>query len=217
MYAVKELFHTLQGEGHNAGRSAVFLRFSGCNLWSGRPEDRGRATGSCGAWCDTDFFGTDGPGGGRFADAGELARSALACWRASTHATTNTKPFIVCTGGEPMLQLDRALIDALHASDFEIGVETNGTLAVPDEVDWICVSPKAGSVLVQRSGDELKLVFPQCSLDPDELAELRFRYFFLQPMDGERREENTRRAIEYCLKNPHWRLSLQLHKGLGLH
>jgi 7-carboxy-7-deazaguanine synthase (Cx14CxxC type) len=215
-YSVKAIFHTLQGEGHNAGRSAVFLRFSGCNLWSGRAEDRARATGSCGAWCDTDFAGTDGPGGGRFTTAGELADSVLACWQTATLAMASAAPFLVCTGGEPMLQLDRPLIDALHARGFEIAVETNGTLVVPDDVDWICVSPKAGSALVQQSGNELKFVFPQLILEPDRLVELRFEHFFLQPMDGPRCEENTRRAVEYCLKNPRWRLSLQLHKGLGL-
>jgi 7-carboxy-7-deazaguanine synthase (Cx14CxxC type) len=214
-YAVKELYYTLQGEGIQAGRPAVFLRFSGCNLWSGRDADRARAAGSCGKWCDTDFVGTDGPGGDRYPSAVELSRAAHERWQGSLHAAA-AKPFVVCTGGEPMLQLDRALIEALHEHGFEVAIETNGTLPVPPEVDWICVSPKAGAPLMQRSGSELKLVFPQPELLPEVLEELAFEHFLLQPLDGPERSANARLAAKYCLEHPRWRLSLQLHKLLGL-
>jgi 7-carboxy-7-deazaguanine synthase len=209
MYAVKEIYYTLQGEGAQAGRPAVFCRFAGCNLWSGREEDRGDAV--C-QFCDTDFVGTDGPGGGKFATADELARACRAAWRGNS----GTPPFVVLTGGEPMLQVDDELIEALHGGGFEIAIETNGTLPVPRSIDWICVSPKAGAELVQTSGDELKLVHPQDGLDPELFGALDFRHFLLQPMDGERRELNTELAIAYCLAHPKWRLSVQTHKLLGL-
>jgi len=209
MYSVKEIYYTLQGEGAQAGRPAVFCRFTGCNLWSGREEDRADAT--C-KFCDTDFVGTDGTDGGKFAAAEELARACRAPWKGNS----GTPPFIVLTGGEPMLQVDERLIDALHASGFEIAIETNGTLPVPRSIDWICVSPKAGAALVQRSGDELKLVHPQAELGPEDLGELDFRHFLLQPMDGPALEANTLAAIDYCLAHPKWRLSIQTHKLLGL-
>jgi 7-carboxy-7-deazaguanine synthase (Cx14CxxC type) len=209
-YAVKEIFYTLQGEGAQTGRAAVFCRFAGCNLWSGREEDRAAAT--C-QFCDTDFVGADGPDGGRFDCADELAERIEATWRAVSSAG---KRFVVCTGGEPLLQLDRALIDALHAREFEVAVETNGTIAAPSEIDWICVSPKAGAELVQTSGNELKLVFPQAGAPPESYAGLEFRHFFLQPMDGPDRQTNTKQALRYCLEHPVWRLSLQTHKFLGI-
>ena len=207
MYAVKEIFYTLQGEGANAGRAAVFCRFAGCNLWSGREQDR--ADAQC-RFCDTDFVGTDGEGGDRFATAEELA---AACARAAGDAGPD---LIVLTGGEPMLQVDEALIAALHARGFTIAIETNGTLPVPAAIDWICVSPKAGSDLKQRSGDELKLVFPQADLLPDSLADLDFATRYLQPMDGPDVAVNTQKAVAYCRANPAWRLSLQTHKLLGI-
>jgi 7-carboxy-7-deazaguanine synthase len=210
MYSVKEIFYTLQGEGAQAGRPAVFCRFSGCNLWSGRAADREAATCN---FCDTDFVGTDGPGGGKFADAEALARACRAAWRGNS----GTAPFVVLTGGEPMLQVDEALIDALHAHGFEIAIETNGTLPVPRAIDWICVSPKPGAPLAQRSGDELKLVFPQSRLSPAQLEDLDFTHFLLQPMDeGPKTPGNVHAAIDYCLAHPKWRLSLQTHKLLGL-
>jgi 7-carboxy-7-deazaguanine synthase len=209
MYAVKEIYYTLQGEGAQAGRPAVFCRFAGCNLWTGREEDRADAT--C-KFCDTDFVGTDGTDGGKFARAEGLARACRAAWKGNS----GTPPFVVLTGGEPMLQVDNKLIDALHAAGFEIAIETNGTLPVPRSIDWICVSPKAGAPLVQRSGDELKLVYPQTELRPTEVEDLDFDHFLLQPMDGERRDANTESAIAYCLAHPKWRLSLQTHKILGL-
>jgi 7-carboxy-7-deazaguanine synthase len=208
-YAVKEIFYTLQGEGANTGRPAVFCRFAGCNLWSGREADRAEAV--C-RFCDTDFVGTDGPGGGRFATAGELAAAVRRAWPAAARA----RRFIVCTGGEPLLQLDAALVDALHAEDFAIAVETNGTCAPPSGLDWICVSPKAGAPLTLDRGDELKLVFPQDGLDPGDLEALAFRHFFLQPMDGPERARNTALAVDFCLAHPRWRLSLQTHKLLGI-
>jgi 7-carboxy-7-deazaguanine synthase len=208
-YAVKELFYTLQGEGANTGRPAVFCRFAGCNLWSGREADR---AGAVCRFCDTDFVGTDGPGGGRFADAAALAAAVRRTWPAEASA----QPFVVCTGGEPLLQLDTALIDALHAEGFTIAVETNGTCAPPGGLDWICVSPKAGAPLTLTSGDELKLVFPQDGVDPVEFEPLSFRHFFLQPMDGPQRARNTALAIDFCLAHPRWRLSLQTHKMLGI-
>ena len=208
-YAVKEIFYTLQGEGAQAGRAAVFCRFSGCNLWSGRESDR--ASAIC-RFCDTDFVGVDGPGGGKFAAAEDLAGAIAVQWPASSGG----RRFVVCTGGEPLLQLDHTLIDALHAQHFEIAVETNGTVAAPAGIDWVCVSPKAGSSLVQRTGDELKLVFPQVGSDPHEFEPLEFRHFFLQPMDGPYRALNTELAVRFCMEHPQWRLSLQTHKLLGI-
>jgi 7-carboxy-7-deazaguanine synthase len=209
-YAVKEVFLTLQGEGAQSGRAAVFCRFSGCNLWSGREQDRASAV--C-RFCDTDFVDVNGPGGGKFADAGALAEAIASRWPANG---VEGKRFVVCTGGEPLLQLDEPLIQALHARHFEVAVETNGTMEAPDSLDWICVSPKAGAPLVQRTGDELKLVFPQQGIDPEQLAGLAFRHFFLQPMDGPDRATNTAHAVRYCLDHPRWRLSLQTHKILGI-
>ncbi|HEU4643033.1 MAG TPA: 7-carboxy-7-deazaguanine synthase [Gemmatimonadaceae bacterium] len=211
-YAVKEIFYTLQGEGVNVGRPAVFCRFAGCNLWTGRERDR--ATAVC-RFCDTDFVGTDGDGGGRFDTADSLASAVASHWPRE-HAAS-ARPFVVCTGGEPLLQLDEALVEALHARGFLIAVETNGTLRPPAGVDWICMSPKAGAPLALRAGDELKLVFPQAGLeDPSALESLDFRHFLLQPMDGPERERNTRLALEYCLAHPRWRLSIQTHKILGI-
>jgi 7-carboxy-7-deazaguanine synthase (Cx14CxxC type) len=207
-YAVKEVYFTLQGEGHHAGRAAVFCRFAGCNLWTGHEADRAAAVCN---FCDTDFVGTDGPGGGRFAAARDLAVAIANCWPGS-----GGRPFVVYTGGEPLLQLDAPLIAAVEAAGFEQAVETNGTLRVPPGIDWICVSPKAGAELVQRRGDELKLVFPQPGAEPECFASLDFRYFFLSPMDGPDRERNTRLATQYCLAHPRWRLTLQLHKLVGL-
>lgn len=208
-YQVKEIYYTLQGEGAQAGRAAVFCRFAGCNLWSGREADR--ATAVCN-FCDTDFFGVDGPGGGKFASADELAQAVRSHWP----ATAGGRPLVVCTGGEPLLQLDQAAIDALHAAGFEIAVETNGTLPAPAGIDWLCVSPKAGAELVVTAGDELKLVVPQVGLDPADFAGLAFRHFFLQPMDGPQLAEHTQATVRYCLAHPKWRLSLQLHKQLGI-
>jgi len=209
-YAVKEIFYTLQGEGAQAGRAAVFCRFAGCNLWSGRESDRAAAI--C-QFCDTDFVGTDSEGGGRFATAEELAESINGKWPVSGAGDTR---FVVCTGGEPLLQLDRELIEALHERGFEIAVETNGTVQAPEGLDWVCVSPKAGAQLVQKTGDELKLVFPQANSEPRAFEGLAFRHFFLQPMDGPYREANTELAVRYCMEHPKWRLSLQTHKMLGI-
>ena len=208
-YQVKEIYYTLQGEGARTGRAAVFLRFAGCNLWSGLERDRARAT--C-RFCDTDFVGTGGPNGGRFASPDELALAVATLWPRQR----SSGRYVVCTGGEPLLQLDCALIGSLHAHGFEIAIESNGTIAPPSGIDWICVSPKADADLVLRHGDELKLVFPQANAPPERYAELDFRHFFLQPMDSPRREENTRAAAEYCLAHPQWRLSLQAHKLIGL-
>lgn len=208
MYAVKEIFYTLQGEGANAGRPAVFCRFAGCNLWSGREADREKA--SC-TFCDTDFVGTDGPGGGRFADAADLA---AACAVSAGGATAGL--LVVLTGGEPMLQVDADLTAALHALGFEIAIETNGTLPVAPGIDWVCVSPKAGTDLIQTSGDELKLVFPQSTLTPESVADLAFRHRYLQPMDGPNQAKNTALAVAYCKSHPQWRLSLQTHKLIGI-
>jgi 7-carboxy-7-deazaguanine synthase (Cx14CxxC type) len=208
-YAVKEIFLTLQGEGAHAGRASVFCRFAGCNLWSGREADREAAT--C-KFCDTDFVGTDGTLGGRYASAAELADTIAAQW---TAAADNNR-YVVLTGGEPLLQVDAALIDALHARGFEIGVETNGTIAAPEGLDWICVSPKGGSELVQRRGHELKLVYPQALAAPETFEDLAFERFSLQPMDGPEVAQNTVRAIDYCLRHPQWRLSVQTHKSLGI-
>jgi 7-carboxy-7-deazaguanine synthase (Cx14CxxC type) len=207
MYAVKEMFYTLQGEGTHAGRPAVFCRFAGCNLWSGREEDRSKAT--C-QFCDTDFVGITGDGGGRFLSATELAQACR------DTAEGSGCGFIVLTGGEPMLQVDDELIDALHAAGFTIAIETNGTLPVPRSIDWICVSPKAGADLKQRSGDELKLVFPQAALAPEALIGLTFANRYLQPMDGPEVAVNTQKAVAYCRAHPEWRLSLQTHKLLGI-
>ncbi len=207
-YAVKEMFFTLQGEGARAGRASVFVRFAGCNLWNGREEDRASAT--C-QFCDTDFVGTDGDGGGKHAHAVDLARAARALW-----GEREGIPYVVCTGGEPLLQLDRALIDAFHAEGFEIAIETNGTIAPPSGIDWICVSPKAGSELVVRAGHELKLVHPQAGAEPERFTSLAFEHFFLQPMDDLLRKQNTERVVAYCLDHPRWRLSLQTHKMLGI-
>jgi len=208
MYTVKEIFYTLQGEGANAGRAAVFCRFSGCNLWTGREADR--ATAIC-DFCDTDFVGV-GPDGGKFATAGELAKAVAARWPAENR----TERFVVCTGGEPLLQLDAEAVAALHHEGFEVAIETNGTQEPPSGIDWICVSPKAGAPLVLRHGTELKLVFPQPDFDPERFESLDFRHFFLQPMDGPKVAENTRLATEYCMSHPRWRLSLQTHKLLGI-
>lgn len=211
-YSVKELFYTLQGEGANAGRPAVFCRFAGCNLWSGREADR--TTAVC-RFCDTDFVGTNGPGGGRFASPDDLADAVAMQWP-HTRDSGRFKRFVVCTGGEPLLQVDTALLDALHSRGFEVAVETNGTKTAPRGLDWVCVSPKAGADLVVTSGDELKLVYPQEGAAPSEYEELAFKHFFLQPMDGPSKARNTDLAVRYCLENPQWRLSIQTHKLLGI-
>ena len=207
-YAVKEIFYTLQGEGMNAGRPAIFCRFAGCNLWSGREEDRSQA--AC-RFCDTDFVGTDGPGGGRFADAPALAAAIAAAWPAE-----GEERFVVCTGGEPLLQLDADLVAALHDKGFAIAVETNGTLVPPAGLDWVCVSPKAGTALALTRGNELKIVVPQVGLAPADYEALAFDHFLLQPMDGPDRARNTDWAVQFCLAHPRWRLSLQTHKILGI-
>jgi 7-carboxy-7-deazaguanine synthase (Cx14CxxC type) len=206
-YAVKELFYTLQGEGAQAGRAAVFCRFAGCNLWNGLERDRAAAICN---FCDTDFVGTDGEGGGKFATPAALADAVAARWPGGG------KPYVVCTGGEPLLQLDAPLIAALHARGFEVAVETNGTLEAPDGLDWICVSPKADAPLMLTSGSELKLVYPQAKAMPDRFTGLDFRHFFLQPMDGPARAENTLAATQYCMAHPQWRLGLQTHKIIGI-
>lgn len=208
-YAVKEMYYTLQGEGGQSGRAAVFLRFSGCNLWSGREQDRERAV--C-RFCDTDFVGTDGPGGGKFDTPQALAAAVASHWPASGGG----RPLVVCTGGEPLLQLDARAVDALHAAGFEVAVETNGTQLAPAGLDWICVSPKAGADLVLEQGDELKLVFPQPGAMPERFERLAFRHHFLQPMDGPLRRQHTEQAVAYCLAHPQWRLSLQTHKVIGI-
>ena len=208
-YSVREMYYTLQGEGAQAGRAAVFCRFTGCNLWTGREEDR--STAIC-PFCDTQFVGTDGPGGGRFRDPESLAGAIASTWPDSTGG----RPLVVCTGGEPLLQLDEPVVAALHTRDFEVAVETNGTQAAPAGLDWVCVSPKAGAPCRLQTGDELKLVYPQADLSPDEVAGWDFRHFFLQPMDGPELAENIQAAIRYCLEHPQWRLSLQTHKLVGL-
>lgn len=207
-YTVKEIFYTLQGEGQQAGRAAVFCRFSGCNLWSGREADRADAV--C-RFCDTDFIGTDGEGGGRFETAASLAAAIAATWHGEP-----TQKFVVFTGGEPLLQLDDALLDDIHAEGFTCAVETNGTRPAPDSVDWLCVSPKAGAPLTLTRGNELKLVFPQEGLDPAGMADLAFDHFWLQPMDGSAQAANTQAAVAYCLAHPKWRLSVQTHKVIGI-
>jgi len=209
-YEVKEIFYSLQGEGAHTGRPAVFCRFSGCNLWSGSVEDRPRSF--C-PWCDTDFMGTDGPQGGIFDNAGELATRASALSPASGLCT---RRLLVATGGEPLLQLDEPLIAAFHDTGFEVAVETNGTLPAPAGIDWVCVSPKAGAGLAIRAGDELKLPFPQDGVNPEDYLDLDFRHFFLQPLEGPRIRAHTELAVDYCLRHPQWRLSLQLHKILGI-
>ena len=221
-YTVKEIFYTLQGEGAQTGRAAVFCRFSGCNLWSGRDEDRSRAV--C-QFCDTDFVGT-GPDGGRFRSANELADAIDRCWGGegrgtgegdtSRRSTGSPKKYVVCTGGEPLLQVDENLISELHQRGFEVAVETNGTRPAPQSLDWVCVSPKADAPLVQTTGSELKLVYPQDNAPPEKFEQLDFRHFYLQPMDGSDTARNTERAIEYCLRHPRWRLSIQTHKLVGL-
>ena len=208
-YSVKEIYYTLQGEGAQTGRAAVFLRFAGCNLWSGLEKDRAEAV--C-RFCDTNFIGTDGPNGGKFPDAASLARAVRAQWPAHVRG----KPYVVCTGGEPLLQLDPAAIAALKEQDFEIGIETNGTLLPPAGIDWICVSPKADAEQKLKRGSELKLVYPQSEAMPERFADQDFAHFFLQPMDGPDRIANTQAATAYCLAHPQWRLSLQTHKLLGI-
>ena len=208
-YSVKEIYYTLQGEGAQTGRAAVFLRFAGCNLWSGVEKDRHDAI--C-RFCDTDFVGTDGPGGGKFANAAALARAVAAQW--PKHA--NGKPYVVCTGGEPLLQLDSKAIAALKDQGFEIGIETNGTLLPPPGIDWICVSPKADAEQKLKRGDEIKLIYPQAGAPPERYAGQDFKNFFLQPMDNVQRAENTDAATAYCLAHPQWRLSLQTHKLIGI-
>jgi 7-carboxy-7-deazaguanine synthase len=210
-YSIKEIYYTIQGEGAHSGRTAVFCRFSGCNLWSGREHDRADAV--C-RFCDTDFVGTDGPGGGQFPSAAELAHAVRSRWPAA--GNPDTRPFVVCTGGEPLLQLDEPLVHAFHASGVEVAIETNGTILPPPGIDWICVSPKAGAPLVLNAGQELKLIFPQPGAAPERFAGLHFSEFYLQPMDGPARVENTRLTIRYCLEHPQWKLSLQMHKILGL-
>ena len=210
-YSIKEIFYTLQGEGGNTGRPAVFCRFSGCNLWTGREQDRHKAV--C-QFCDTDFIGTDGPGGGRFASAQELAEAIAAQWPRT--ATARAKPLVVCTGGEPLLQLDEEAIQAIHARGFEIAVETNGTQHPPAGIDWLCVSPKARAPLVVTGGQELKLVFPQATAMPERFEDLDFERFYLQPMDGPEAQQNTQAALAYCLEHPQWMLSLQTHKILDI-
>lgn len=206
-YQVKEIYYTLQGEGARTGRAAVFLRFAGCNLWSGHERDR--ATAVC-RFCDTEFVGTSGPGGGKFATAKDLAKAVVEKWPGGE------APYVVCTGGEPLLQIDMELIEALHAKGFEIGIETNGTIEPPTGIDWVCVSPKAEAPLILQCGQELKLVYPQAGGEPERYAALAFEHFFLQPMDGPTREQNTRAAAQYCLHHPQWRLSLQTHKLIGI-
>lgn len=210
-YSVKEIYYTLQGEGAQSGRPAVFLRFAGCNLWSGREEHRAQAV--C-RFCDTEFVGTDGKGGGKFETAVELADAVLGSWP----DVSDSVPYVVCTGGEPLLQVDDELLNALYAAGFEIGVESNGTLAAPDGIDWLCISPKGSAEIVQRSGQELKLVYPQVesAAQPENFAGLAFDHFYLQPLDSPELEQNTRDAVEYCLAHPRWKLSIQMHKVLGI-
>jgi 7-carboxy-7-deazaguanine synthase (Cx14CxxC type) len=210
-YAVKEIFYTLQGEGANTGRAAVFCRFAGCNLWTGREEDRGNAVCS---FCDTDFVGTDGSGGGKFATARDVALVVSEKWPFVPSASI--KPLVVCTGGEPLLQLDADLVLEFHKAGFEVAIETNGTRTPPPGIDWVCVSPKAGAELILMTGDELKLVYPQPGAEPERFARLSFAHFYLQPMDGPYRERNIQLTVEYCLTHPQWRLSLQTHKLVGL-
>jgi 7-carboxy-7-deazaguanine synthase (Cx14CxxC type) len=216
MYSVKELFFTLQGEGAQAGRAAVFCRFAGCNLWTGREQDRAGAVCN---FCDTDFVGTDGVGGGKFATAEALADAIARAWPGGAEAAASHdrgKPYVVCTGGEPLLQLDTPLIEALHARGFEVAVETNGTQPAPPGLDWICVSPKADAPLVLTAGHELKLVYPQPLAPPERFAGLDFQHFFLQPLDSVLQRQHTRAAVDYCMSHPKWRLSVQIHKVVGI-
>ena len=210
-YSVKEIYFTVQGEGMNTGLPAVFCRFAGCNLWSGLEHDRSSAVCN---FCDTDFVGTDGPGGGRFQTAADLAAAVLACW--PQQPLPQKDPLVVCTGGEPLLQLDECLIEAFHGNGFTVAIETNGTLSAPPNVDWICVSPKAQADLKQVDGNELKLVYPQDGVDPEQFEHLNFDHFLLQPMDGDNHPLNTQQALAYCRANPKWQLSIQTHKYLGL-
>ncbi len=212
-YAVKERFYTLQGEGAQAGRPAVFCRFAGCNLWTGREQDR---AGAICSFCDTDFVGTDGEGGGKFTTAAELADAIDSLWPRDAQGRRLGRPYVVCTGGEPLLQLDTPLIDALHARGFEIAVETNGTQPAPPGLDWICVSPKADAELVLTKGHELKLVYPQPLAMPERFEQLDFQHFFLQPMDSVLQKQHTREAVAYCMSHPQWRLSVQMHKVVGI-
>ncbi|MCH9693028.1 MAG: 7-carboxy-7-deazaguanine synthase [Gammaproteobacteria bacterium] len=209
-YSVKEMYYTLQGEGAHSGRPAVFLRFAGCNLWSGREEHRAEAV--C-RFCDTQFVGVDGPGGGKFETPAKLADAVAALW-----PDTAENAYVVCTGGEPLLQLDSALIDAMHTAGFEVGVESNGTISAPAGIDWLCISPKGNAPLQQLSGNELKLVFPQQepAAQPECFVELAFEHYYLQPLDGDETDINTRRVVDYCLRNPQWKLSMQSHKYLGI-
>jgi 7-carboxy-7-deazaguanine synthase len=211
-YAVKEIYYTLQGEGAHTGRPAVFLRFAGCNLWTGLERDRDKGPGGCSRWCDTDFVGTDGPGGGKFRTAEELVAAVLARWPGQQGA----QPFVVCTGGEPFLQLDEPLLAALNAAGCSVAVETNGTLERPAGDLWVTVSPKANTELKIKQGNELKLVYPQAGMEPEKFERLAFDHFFLQPMDGPDAEQNTQLAMQYCLEHPRWRLSLQTHKLLKI-
>ncbi len=210
-YLVTEIYYTLQGEGANSGRPAVFCRFAGCNLWSGREDDR--STAVCN-FCDTDFVGTNGPGGGSFLDAGSLADAVEAQWPINT--SEDLRRLVVCTGGEPLLQVDSELVNALHRHRFEVAIETNGTRVPPKGIDWICVSPKGGASLTLREGHELKLVYPQLGINPEDYLALKFQYFFLQPMDGPDLKKNMQLAIRYCMNHPKWRLSLQTHKIVGM-
>ena len=213
-YAVKEIFYTLQGEGANTGRPAVFLRFSGCNLWTGLERDRGKGPGGCSRWCDTDFVGTDGTGGGKFRTAEELVKAVASHWprEAAKHVT----PFVVCTGGEPLLQMDAPLLNAFESAGFSVSVETNGTIEPPQGSLWLTVSPKANAPLRVLRGNELKLVFPQVGAEPERFEDLAFQHFFLQPLDGPDVARHTQEALQYCLEHPQWRLSLQTHKVLQI-
>lgn len=209
IYSVKEMFYTLQGEGAHAGRPAVFCRFTGCNLWSGREQDRAKAICD---FCDTDFIGTDGQNGGKFSTPQALAAAVLSLWP----DPSSGKPYVVCTGGEPLLQLDQALVDAFKAAGLEIAIETNGTLAAPTGIDWICVSPKSDAPLLLTAGQELKLVYPQAKAQPEQFTQLAFEHFYLQPLDNHQQASNTQAAVNYCLQHPQWKLSLQTHKLLGI-
>lgn len=211
-YAVKEIYYTLQGEGFHSGKAAVFLRFAGCNLWNGLEKDRGTGAGGCSAWCDTDFVGADGPAGGLYETVERLAATVANTWRGNS----GQQPFVVCTGGEPLLQLDAPLVEALHSKGFYVAVETNGTRSVPQGVDWVCVSPKPGPPVIVREGDELKLVVPQEGIEPASVEGWRFQHFFLQPLDDSQRDNHARWAVEYCLRHPQWRISTQTHKLLGI-
>jgi len=211
-YSVKEIYYTIQGEGINAGRPAVFLRFTGCNLWSGRAEDRGKGLGGCSLWCDTDFVGTDGPSGGKYDSPELLAEVVKSLWP----KPSDGRPLVVCTGGEPLLQLDRPLIEALHQTGLEVAIESNGTKAVPEGIDWVCISPKAGTTLTVKQGNELKLVYPQTGFPPTLFEHLNFQHFLLQPLDGPDADVNTQKVLSYCLEHPKWRVSIQAHKFLKI-